>query len=150
MRALLCIAVLSLIASRGPALSSPLDGRSFEAVRISGALAKGDKPPTIAFEGAKASGTGGCNQYGAVAASDGRVVRERIRHARRVQQIWTGSVRFDQLTSTRMDCGPASVQEGRFFAQLRQARHFRLGRDALRIYSATNRRSPILVLRAVN
>lgn len=149
MRVVLVSAVLALFAAGGPALSSPLNGRSFEAVRIGGAAVAGDKTPTLAIEGSRASGTGGCNQYGASVKDLGRVVVEK-RRKRPAQRIAKGSLLIGGVSSTRMFCGPGSAQESRFLDLLGKTRSYRMGRSELRLFSGGRRPRLLIVMRAAD
>lgn len=149
MRRGLIAAVLALAGLSAPVLASPLSGRQFEAVFIGGAAIAGDKTPTLAFEEARVSGTGGCNQFGATAADRGRVVVER-RKQRPAQRIARGALRIGAVTSTRMFCGPGSAQEARFFDLLGKTRAYRMGRSELRLFTGGRRPRLLMVLRATD
>lgn len=149
MRVVQFAAVLAFLSVAGPALSSPLQGRSFEAVRIGGAAAKGDQLPTFAFDGSRVSGNGGCNQYGAPARDLGRIVFEK-RKRRPAQRIASGALQIGPVSSTRMLCGPSSTQEARFLNLLGKTRTYRMGRSELRLFSGGRRPRLLITLRAAD
>lgn len=149
MRVLQFVAVLALAGLTAPALASPLAGRPFDAVVIGGAPVAGATAPTLLIEGARVSGTGGCNRYGATAQDRGQYVVER-RKKRPALRIAKGALRIGPVSSTRMFCGPGSAQEARFFDLLSKTRAYRMGRSELKLFSGGRRPRLLMVLRAAN
>jgi heat shock protein HslJ len=137
--------VLALCALAAPALASPLNGKSFETVRIGTNGVTSEKTPTLTVDAGRASGTGGCNNFGATVQDLGRLTRE-VRNGR-AHMISKGALRFGSISATRIFCGPGSAQEARFFAALDQVRFYRLGRSELRLYAGGARPRLLIVMR---
>lgn len=148
MRVMQFAAILALFVSCGPALSSPLVGRTFEAVRIGGGTIAGDNPPTITFEALRVSGHGGCNRYGATADDRGRYLPQK--RGRNVRRIAVGRLNFGPISATRMYCGPGSTLEARFFDALNKTRAYRLSGSELRVLSGGKWPRVLMTLRAAN
>jgi heat shock protein HslJ len=132
-----------------PALSSPLSGRTFQAVTIDGDTVKSANAPTLVFDRGRVSGSGGCNRFGATAADNGLILIERTAK-RPPQRVAKGALRFGPISSTRKHCGPGSALESRFFYLLGMTRAYRMGASELRLYSAGSRPRVLMVLRRAN
>ena len=71
---------------------------------------QGTRLPTIAFDGARIAGLGGCNRY-----------------TGQIQETAPGTIAVGPVASTKMACPPPAMDvEGRFFSALAQATQYRL------------------------
>jgi putative lipoprotein len=131
------------------AIAQPLADQNFEVTQLYGKPVQYEKSPSLAFGlDGRVSGRGGCNNYGAEYST--KAVKKRVRNSRRskARTINVSTVRFRNISSTRMYCGPGSMVEGRFFSALRSARRYVLKDGSLTIYGARGR-APIMTLTKV-
>ncbi|HEY7539308.1 MAG TPA: META domain-containing protein [Methylomirabilota bacterium] len=98
-------------ASAEPPSLAKLAGVTWTLVSLDGQpVPQGTRLPTIAFDGARVAGLGGCNRY-----------------AGEVQETAPGIVAVGPIASTKMACPPPAMDvEGRFFAALAQVTQYRV------------------------
>ena len=97
--------------SAGTPTLATLAGVTWTLVSLGGEpVPQGTRSPTIAFDGARVAGLGGCNRY-----------------TGQVQETAPGTVAIGPIASTKMACPPPAMDvESRFFAILAQATQYRL------------------------
>jgi heat shock protein HslJ len=88
-----------------------LAGATWTLVSLGGQpVPQGTRLPTIAFDGARVAGIGGCNRY-----------------TGQIQETAPGTVAVGRIASTKMACPPPAMDvEGQFFALLAQVTQYRL------------------------
>ena len=115
-----CLALAAACASRDGAPPSgsaettslkKLAGVTWTLVSLGGEpVPQGTRLPTIAFDGARIAGLGGCNRY-----------------TGQVQETAPGTVAVGPVASTKMACPPPAMDvESRFFSVLAQVTQYRL------------------------
>jgi heat shock protein HslJ len=115
-----CLALAAACASRDGAPPSgsaettslkKLAGVTWTLVSLGGEpVPQGTRLPTIAFDGARIAGLGGCNRYSG-----------------QVQETTPGTIAVGPVASTKMACPPPAMDvESRFFSVLAQVTQYRL------------------------
>jgi heat shock protein HslJ len=97
--------------SAGTPSLATLVGVTWTLVSLGGEpVPQGTRSPTIAFDGARVAGLGGCNRY-----------------TGQIQETAPGTVAVGPVASTKMACPPPAMDvESRFFAILAQVTRYRL------------------------
>ena len=108
--------------SAGTPSLAQLAGVSWTLVSLGGQpVPQGTRLPTIAFDGARIAGLGGCNRY-----------------AGQIQETAPGTVTIGRIASTKMACPPPAMDvEGQFFAALAQVTQYRLAGPRLVLSGAS-------------
>ena len=118
-----CLALAAACASRNGAPSvapsgsaettslKKLTGVTWTLVSLGGEpVPQGTRLPTIAFDGARIAGLGGCNRY-----------------TGQIQETGPGTIAVGPVASTKMACPPPAMDvESRFFTVLAQVTQYRL------------------------
>ena len=123
-----CLALAAACASRDGAPSvapsgsaettslKKLAGVTWTLVSLGGEpVPQGTRLPTVAFDGARIAGLGGCNRY-----------------TGQIQETAPGTIAVGPVASTKMACPPPAMDvESRFFSVLAQATQYRLAGSRL-------------------
>jgi heat shock protein HslJ len=147
------LVIAALAAMNQIVIAQPLSDQNFEVLRLYGERVKYEQSPSLAFgQDGRVTGRGGCNNYSAEYSAKS-VLQKASRAARTARgaknrrvRVWT--IRVQDISSTRMFCGPASKIESRFFQALRSARRYTLKDGMLTVYGARGR-TPLMLLTKV-